>query len=99
MGALIGKVVSEQKDILHVIMSDLPFDPFLAQEFAGSIIEYCKKKKIGKIIIVSGMETMNRDPKSPKIYGLVTHQSLEKLLYQNIIDYYSARKVYLPIKG
>ena len=36
---------------------------------------------IKKIIIVSGMESINRDPKSPKIFGLVTHQSLEKVLY------------------
>ena len=62
-------------------MSDLPFDPFIAYDFAESILEYCKKNQIKKIIIVSGMESINRDPKSPKIFGLVTHQSLEKVLY------------------
>lgn len=67
-------------------MSDLPFDPYLAYDFAESILEYCKKNNIQKIIIVSGMETINKDPKAPKIYGLVTHQSLEETLYANQIS-------------
>lgn len=32
------------------------------------------------------METINNDPKEPKIYGLVTHQSLEEILYTNQIS-------------
>ncbi len=32
------------------------------------------------------METITGDPKAPKIYGLVTHQSLEEILYTNQIS-------------
>lgn len=45
-----------------------------------------QKNDIQKIIIVSGIETINKDPKAPKIYGLVTHQSLEEILYTNQIS-------------
>ncbi len=93
-GEVLAPIRIYQKNNLHVIMSDMPFDPYLAQDFAGSIIEYCKKNKIGKIIIVSGMETINRDPKSPKIYGLVTHQSLEKLLYQNDVSKFLSGSIF-----
>ncbi|MFB5597615.1 MAG: proteasome assembly chaperone family protein [Nitrosopumilaceae archaeon] len=93
-GEVLAPIRIYQKENLHVIMSDLPFDPFLAQDFAGSIIEYCKKNKIGKIIIVSGMETINRDEKSPKIYGLVTHKSLEQLLYQNDISKFLSGSIF-----
>jgi len=77
--------IYKQNDIF-VVMSDLPFDPYLAHDFAESILQYCKKNTIQKIIIVSGMETINGDPKAPKIYGLVTHQSLEEILYTNQIS-------------
>jgi uncharacterized protein len=93
-GEVLAPIRIYQKENLHVIMSDLPFDPFLAQDFAGSIIEYCKKNKIGKIIIVSGMETINRDEKSPKIYGLVTHKSLEQLLYQNDVSKFLSGSIF-----
>lgn len=93
-GEVLAPIRIYQKDNLHVIMSDMPFDPFLAQDFAGSIIEYCKKNNIGKIIIVSGMETINRDPKAPKVYGLVTHPSLEKLLYQNDVSKFLSGSIF-----
>ena len=75
-------------------MSDLPFDPFVAYDFAESIIDYSKKNQIKKIIIISGMETVNRDPKAPKIFGLVTHQSLEKLLYDFGISKFLAGSIF-----
>ena len=80
-GEILPPIRIYKKNNIYVIMSDLPFDPFIAYDFAESILEYCKKNQIKKIIIVSGMESINRDPKSPKIFGLVTHQSLEKVLY------------------
>ena len=40
------------------------------------------------------METINRDPKTPKIFGLVTHQSLEKLLYDNGISKFLAGSIF-----
>ena len=82
-GEVLAPIRIYQKDNLYVIMSDLPFEPNLAFDFAESILDFCQKTKIKKIIIVSGMETLNRDPKAPKVYGLVTHQSLEKILYEN----------------
>ena len=84
-GEIFGPIRIYQKDNLYVIMSDLPFDPDLASDFAQSIIQFSKKKNVGKTIIVSGLDSAHRDPKNPKTYGLVTHHSLEKLLYENDI--------------
>ncbi|MDH3677038.1 MAG: PAC2 family protein [Nitrosopumilus sp.] len=80
-GEILPPIRIYKKNNLFVVLSDLPFDPFVAYDFAESILDYCKKNQIKKIIIISGMETINRNPKPPKIFGLVTHQSLEKLLY------------------
>ena len=93
-GEILPPIRIYQKNNLYVIMSDLPFDPFIAYDFAESILEYSKKNQIKRIIIVSGMETVNRDPKTPKIFGLVTHQSLEKLLYDNGISKFLAGSIF-----
>jgi len=85
-GEILSPIRIYKKNNIFVIISDLPLDPNLAYGFAESILEYCKKNDIQKIIIVSGMETINNDPKEPKIYGLVTHQSLEEILYTNQIS-------------
>lgn len=84
-GEIFGPIRIYKKDNLFVVMSDLPFEPDLAYDFASSIIEFSKKNKVGKAIIVSGLDSATRDPKTPKTYGLVTHHSLEKILYQNDI--------------
>jgi len=93
-GEILPPIRIYQKNNLYVVLSDLPFDPFIAYDFAESILEYCKKNQIKKIVIVSGMETVNRDPESPKIFGLVTHQSLEKLLYDNGISKFLAGSIF-----
>jgi uncharacterized protein len=85
-GEILSPIRIYKKNNIFVIISDLPLDPNLAYGFAESILEYCKKNDIQKIIIVSGMETINNDPKESKIYGLVTHQSLEETLYTNQIS-------------
>lgn len=85
-GEILTPIRIYRKDNLYIIISDLPFDPFLASEFAGSVLDFCKENRINKIIMVSGLETVNKTPNSPKIYGLVTHQSLEELLYKNDIS-------------
>ncbi|MEK6864968.1 MAG: PAC2 family protein, partial [Thermoproteota archaeon] len=54
-GEILPPIRIYKKDNIFVIMSDLPFDPYLAYDFAESILEYCKKNDIQKIIIVSGM--------------------------------------------
>ena len=84
-GEIFGPIRVYNKDNLFVIMSDLPFDPELAYEFSETLIEFAKKHNIGKTIIVSGLDSANRDPKSLKTYGLVTHPKLEKILYENEI--------------
>ena len=89
-GEILPPIRIYKKDNIFVIMSDLPFDPYLAYDFAESILEYCKKNDIQKIIMVSGMESINKEPKTPKIYGLVTHQSLEETLYTNQISKFLA---------
>jgi len=93
-GEILPPIRIYKKNNLYVVMSDLPFDPFVAYDFAESILVYCKKNKIKKIIIISGMETVNRDPKAPKIFGLVTHQSLEKLLYDYAIPKFLAGSIF-----
>ena len=83
-----------KKDNIFVIISDLPFDPYNSYSFSESILQYCKNNDIHKIIIVSGMETVNPHPKSPKIYGLATHQSLEEILYKNKISKFLAGSIF-----
>ena len=36
----------------------------MAYDFGESLIEFSKTKKIGKTILVSGMDSPNRDPKN-----------------------------------
>ena len=93
-GEILPPIRIYKKNNIFVIMSDLPFDPFVAYNFAESILDYCKKNKINKIMIVSGMESVNRDPKSPKIYGLVTHKTLEKTLYDNRISKFLSGSIF-----
>jgi len=84
-GEIFAPIRVYNKDNLFVITSDLPFDPELAREFSNTLIEFAKKNKISKTIIVSGLDSANRNPTNPKAYGLVTHQKLEKMLYDNKI--------------
>ena len=84
-GEILAPIRVYNKENIFVIISDVPFDEYLAHEFALSINEFCKKNKIKKIVIVSGMETINQKIKSPKIYGLPTHPVLENILYKNQI--------------
>ena len=93
-GEILPPIRVYKKNNLYVIISDLPFDQFVAYDFAQSVLDYCKKNQISKIIIISGMETVNRDPKAPKIFGLVTHKSLEKLLYDCGISKFLAGSIF-----
>lgn len=84
-GEILTPIRVYNKDNIFIIISDIPFNQYLAEKFAGGVHEFCKKNAIKKIIIVSGMETINKNKESPKIYGLVTHQILENILYNNQI--------------
>lgn len=93
-GEILAPIRIYKKNNIFAIISDLPFDPYLANDFANLILEYCKTNMIKKIIIVSGMETINKDSNAPKIYGLVTHQSLEETLYTNQIAKFLAGSIF-----
>lgn len=93
-GEILAPIRIYKKENIFVIISDLPFDPYHAHDFSELILQYCKNNDIHQIILVSGMETINRDPKSPKIYGLVTHQSLEEILYTNQISKFLAGSIF-----
>ena len=84
-GEILAPIRSYQKNNLFIIISDVPFDEYLAEEFALAVYEFCKKNTIKKIVLVSGMETINQKEEDPKIYGLVTHPILENILYNNHI--------------
>ena len=93
-GEILAPIRIYNKDSLYVIIADLPFDPFLAYNFAESVLQFCAQSQISQIIIVSGMETINKDPKSKKIFGLVTHQSLEEVLYKNEIPKFLSGSIF-----
>jgi len=93
-GEILAPIRIYKKNNIFAILSDLPFDPYLAYNFAELTLEYCKKNSIQKIIIVSGMESINKDSKAPQIYGLVTHQSLEETLYKNQISKFLAGSIF-----
>jgi uncharacterized protein len=84
-GEILTPIRVYNKNNLFVIISDVPFDQYLAEEFAHVVHEFCKKNAIKKIVIVSGMESINQKKDFKKIYGLVTHPVLESILYNNQI--------------
>ena len=84
-GEIFGPIRIYKKENLYVVISDIPFPIDIAYIFAKSVIQVVKKHKIDKTIIISGLEAMNIENKNPKVYGLVTHKSLEVLLYENNI--------------
>lgn len=84
-GEIFGPIRIYQKENLFVIMSDTPFPFNLAYVFAESVIHVVKKHKIDKVLIVSGLEPNNIKNINPKVYGIVTHNSLDNLLYENDI--------------
>ncbi len=84
-GEILSPIRAYNKNNLFVIISDVPFHQNLLEDFALAVYEFCKKNAIKKIMIVSGMETINQKDNECKIYGLVTHSILDNLLYDNKI--------------
>ncbi len=84
-GELLGPVRSYKKGKLFAVLSDVPIDDELASGFAESIIDFSKKNNIDFIIIFNGLHVAERNLSNLKTYGLVTKQSLEKILYENEI--------------
>ena len=85
-GEILAPIRAYNKKNIFVIISDVPFNQYLAEGFALAIHEFCKRNAIKKIVIVSGMETINQQKNAPKIYGLASHPSLENVLYNNQIS-------------
>ena len=84
-GEILSPIRVYNKKNIFVIISDVPFDQYLAEEFAHEVYAFSKKNDIKKILIVSGMESINQPQKPLKIYGLVTHPTLENILYNSHI--------------
>lgn len=84
-GEILAPIRAYSKKNIFVIISDVPFNQYLAEGFALAVHEFCKKYVIKKIVMVSGMETINQQKDTSKIYGLVSHPSLENILYNNKI--------------
>ena len=93
-GEIIASIRSYKKNNLFIIISDIPFDEYFADEFALAVKVFCKKNYIKKIILASGMETINSQKKDKKIYGLVTHQKLENILYNNDLRKFLTGSIY-----
>jgi len=106
---IVKQYLPKEKSVLFFIISVINISFLLFTRNRSGLIILCvivilyfifiinkkeKQNKIKKIIIISGMESMNRNPKSPKIFGLVTHQSLEELLYKNGISKFLAGSIY-----
>ena len=47
-GEILPPIRIYKKNNIFVIISVLPFDPYLAYDFTKSILEYCKKKRYSK---------------------------------------------------
>jgi len=82
-GEVLGPIRIYRKDNLYAIISDIPIFPEIASDFVASIAEYCRKNKISKVIVPSGVDTQSTDAKDIKTYGLPTDQSFEKIMYEN----------------
>ncbi|HEY5735213.1 MAG TPA: PAC2 family protein [Nitrosopumilus sp.] len=85
-GEILAPIRAYNKNNIFIIISDVPFNQYLAEEFVVAIFEFCKKNAIKKVMMVSGMETVNQQKESPQIYGLVTHSMLDNVLYNNQIS-------------
>ena len=84
-GELYGPVRIYKKNTLHVVISDVPIDYTIAEDFTESIIDFSKKNKIDMILFLSGMHAADRNLTNPKTYGLATDERLDKVLYENDI--------------
>ncbi|MDR3782290.1 MAG: PAC2 family protein [Candidatus Nitrosotalea sp.] len=84
-GQIMGPVRIYKKDNTFAILSDIPIDYDNAIDFVESVIDFSKKNRIDLIIFTSGLHVPDRNISNLKTYGLVTRESLEKILYDNEI--------------
>jgi len=84
-GQIMGPVRIYKKDKIFAILSDIPIDFDNVTDFTESVIDFSKKNNIDSIMFISGIHVPERNVSNLKTYGLVTHEKLEKLLYENEI--------------
>lgn len=84
-GQIVGPVRIYKKDRLFAILSDIPIDYDNAIDFTESVIDFSKKNNIDLVVFISGIHVPERNVSNLKTYGLVTHEKLEKILYDNEI--------------
>lgn len=92
-GEILSPIRIYNKNNIYAIISDIPIYPEIANEFVSSIAEFCRKNKIGKVIVPSGVDTQSADSKDVKTYGLTTDQSFEKTMYENDIPKFIAGSI------
>ncbi len=92
-GEVLGPIRIYRKDNLYAIISDIPIFPEIASDFVVSIAEFCRRNKIGKVIVPSGVDTQSPDTKDIKTYGLSTDQSFEKIMYENELPKFIAGSI------
>ncbi len=93
-GTILPPIRIYKKGNIFAIISDLPMDPYTANDFAAAILDYGKKEKIQKLIFVSGMERVNKQSGEKKIYGLATHRVFEEKLSQHNIQKFVAGSIF-----
>jgi len=92
-GEILSPIRIYRKDYIYAIISDIPIFPEVAYEFVSSVAEFCRKNKIRKVIVPSGVDTQSTDSKDAKTYGLATDSSLEKIMYENDIPKFLAGSI------
>ena len=95
-GEILAPIRVYNRNNIFVIISDVPFDQYLAEEFSHAAYAFCKKNAIKKIVIASGMESINQPENTPKICGLITHPVLENILYNNQISKFLDGSIFGP---
>lgn len=92
-GEILSPIRIYRKDNIYAIISDVPIFPEVAVEFVSSVAQFCKKNQIGKVIVPSGVDTQSTDSKDAKTYGLATHQSFEKIMYDKELPKFLAGSI------
>ncbi|MFM7797002.1 MAG: PAC2 family protein, partial [Candidatus Nitrosotenuis sp.] len=90
---VLGPIRIYRRENLYAIISDIPIFPEIASDFVISIAEFCRRNKINKVIVPSGVETQSADSKDIKTYGLSTDQSFEKIMYENELPKFIAGSI------
>jgi uncharacterized protein len=92
-GEIFGPIRIYKKGNLYAIISDVPIHPDIAYEFVSSLAEFCKKEQIGVVIAPSGVDAESVNKKESNTHGLVTDESLDKILYDNDIPKFLAGSI------